>query len=80
MQARDASTSALLVLMENAGRVLSRVQLVESTAAPGVEVSDRSVDLAVSRLRLKLGDSPREPALIRTVRGEGYLFDAEVSA
>jgi two-component system OmpR family response regulator len=43
-------------------------------------VNDRSVDLAVSRLRQKLGDSPREPLLIRTLRGEGYLFDAKVTA
>ena len=50
------------------------------TRAPGVEVNDRSIDLAVSRLRAKLGDTAREPTLIRTVRGEGYLFDAEVSA
>ena len=47
--------------------------------APGVEVNDRSIDLAVSRLRAKLGDTAREPSLIRTLRGEGYLFDAEVS-
>ena len=76
----NAEFRLLCAFLDRPGRVLSRVQLVESTAAPGVEVSDRSVDLAVSRLRLKLGDSPREPALIRTVRGEGYLFDAEVSA
>jgi two-component system, OmpR family, response regulator len=60
-------------------RVLSREQLIELTRAPGVEVSDRSIDLTVSRLRAKLGDMAREPALIRTVRGEGYLFDAEVA-
>ncbi|HEY1129538.1 MAG TPA: response regulator transcription factor [Roseateles sp.] len=61
------------------GRVLSREHLIELTRAPGVEVNDRSIDLAVSRLRAKLGDTAREPSLIRTVRGEGYLFDAEVS-
>lgn len=44
-----------------------------------MEVNDRSVDLAVSRLRGKLGDPPREPRLIRTIRGEGYLFDAKVA-
>ena len=58
----------------------SREQLIELTRAPGVEVNDRSVDLAVSRLRQKLGDSPREPRLIRTMRGEGYLFDAKVGS
>ncbi|RTL43266.1 MAG: response regulator transcription factor [Burkholderiales bacterium] len=65
--------------VQRPGRVLSRDQLIDLTRAPGVEVNDRSIDLAVSRLRAKLGDTAREPSLIRTVRGEGYLFDAEVS-
>lgn len=59
--------------------MLSRDQLIAASRAPGVEVNDRSIDLAVSRLRQKLGDSPREPRLIRTVRGEGYLFAAKVT-
>ncbi|MFG6465110.1 response regulator [Roseateles sp. BYS87W] len=69
----------LAAFVQRPGRVLSREQLIDLTRAPGVEVNDRSVDLAVSRLRAKLGDTAREPALIRTVRGEGYLFDAEVT-
>lgn len=70
----------LSAFVAHAGRVLARERLVELAGAPGVEVNERSIDLGVSRLRQKLGDSPREPALIRTVRGEGYLFDAQVSA
>jgi two-component system OmpR family response regulator len=66
----------LLAFAERPGRVLSREQLIELTRAPGVEVNDRSVDLSVSRLRQKLGDNP--PQLIRTMRGEGYLFDSKV--
>ena len=69
----------LAAFVQRPGRVLSRDQLIDLTRAPGVEVNDRSIDLAVSRLRAKLGDTAREPSLIRTVRGEGYLFDAEVS-
>jgi len=69
----------LAAFVQRPGRVLSREQLIELTRAPGVEVNDRSIDLAVSRLRAKLGDTAREPSLIRTLRGEGYLFDAEVS-
>ncbi|TDM09762.1 MAG: DNA-binding response regulator [Ideonella sp. MAG2] len=61
------------------GQVLSRERLLELTRAPGVEVNDRSIDLAVSRLRTKLGDASRESALIKTIRGEGYLFDTVVS-
>ncbi|MFG6412951.1 response regulator [Roseateles sp. DC23W] len=75
----SAEFRLLAAFVQRPGRVLSRDQLIELTRAPGVEVNDRSIDLAVSRLRAKLGDTAREPALIRTVRGEGYLFDAEVS-
>ncbi|MCE4537365.1 response regulator transcription factor [Pelomonas sp. P7] len=76
----SAEFRLLAAFVQRPGRVLSRDQLIELTRAPGVEVNDRSIDLAVSRLRAKLGDTAREPSLIRTVRGEGYLFDAEVSA
>ncbi|HEY1396191.1 response regulator transcription factor [Roseateles sp.] len=76
----SAEFRLLSALVERPGRVLSREQLIELTRAPGVEVNDRSVDLTISRLRQKLGDSPKEPRLIRTMRGEGYLFDAQVQA
>ena len=75
----SAEFRLLAAFVQRPGRVLSRDQLIELTRAPGVEVNDRSIDLAVSRLRAKLGDTAREPSLVRTVRGEGYLFDAEVS-
>ncbi|MBW8844231.1 MAG: response regulator transcription factor [Burkholderiales bacterium] len=75
----SAEFRLLAAFVQRPGRVLSRDQLIELTRASGVEVNDRSIDLAVSRLRAKLGDTAREPSLIRTVRGEGYLFDAEVS-
>ncbi len=68
----------LSAFVEHPGRVLSRERLLELTRAPSVDVNDRSIDLAVSRLRAKLGDTSREPTLLRTVRGEGYLFDVGV--
>jgi two-component system OmpR family response regulator len=74
----SAEFRLLSAFVERPGRVLSRDQLIELTRAPGVDVNDRSIDLAVSRLRQKLGDSSREPRLIRTLRGEGYVFDAKV--
>jgi two-component system OmpR family response regulator len=76
----SAEYRLLSAFVERPGRVLSRERLIELTRAPGVEVNDRSIDLAVSRLRQKLGDPPREPRLIRTLRGEGYLFDVQVGA
>ncbi len=80
MALSNAEYRLLAAFIERAGRVLTRDALLELTRAPGVEVNDRSIDLAVSRLRSKLGDSPKEPRLIRTVRGEGYLFDAKVTS
>ncbi|MDC6169165.1 response regulator [Paucibacter sp. XJ19-41] len=74
----SAEYRLLSAFVERPGRVLSREQLIELTRAPGVEVNDRSIDLTVSRLRQKLADSSREPRLIRTMRGEGYLFDAKL--
>lgn len=75
-----AENRLLTAFVKHPGRVLCRERLLELTRAPGVVVSDRSIDLAVSRLRGKLGDTARERPLIRTLRGEGYLFDAKVSA
>jgi len=62
----------LLALCERAGRVLSREQLMELARGSAEEAFDRSIDVHVSRLRQKLGDDPRRPRFIRTVRGVGY--------
>jgi two-component system OmpR family response regulator len=75
----SAEHRLLSAFVDRPGRVLSRDQLIDITRAAGVEVNDRSIDLAVSRLRQKLGDRPRELALIKTLRGEGYVFDAQVT-
>lgn len=60
--------------MRNRGRVLSRDRILEETRGLDWEAYDRSIDVLVSRLRQKLGDDPRRPAFIRTVRGTGYSF------
>ena len=62
----------LLALAEAAGRVLSRERLIELAGGSPDESFDRSIDVHVSRLRQKLGDDPRNPRRIRTVRGAGY--------
>jgi two-component system OmpR family response regulator len=74
----NAEFRLLSAFVDHPGRVLTRDQLIDLTRAPGVVVNDRSIDLGVSRLRQKLGDSPRDPKMVRTMRGEGYLFDAQV--
>jgi two-component system, OmpR family, response regulator len=76
----SAEFRLLGAFLAHPGRVLSRDRLLELTRADGAEVNDRSIDLAVSRLRGKLGaGGPGGAELIRTLRGEGYLLDAEVS-
>jgi two-component system OmpR family response regulator len=64
----------LLVLLEHPQRVLNRDQLLDWTRGRGANPLDRTIDVQLSRLRRKLGDDPRSPAMIRTVRGGGYLF------
>ncbi len=66
----------LTALAKNAGRVLSRDRLMDLAKGNSEESFDRSVDVHVSRLRKKLGDDPRRPKRIRTVRGVGYLYMA----
>ncbi len=67
----------LYALVERAGRVLSREQLMHLARGSADEAFDRSVDVHISHLRQKLGDNPRHPKRIKTVRGIGYLFMAE---
>ena len=61
-------------------QVLSRDDIMDVLKGRQADVFDRSIDIQVSRLRRKLGDHPRQPRLIRTVRNAGYLFAADVQA
>jgi two-component system, OmpR family, phosphate regulon response regulator OmpR len=66
---------ALLVAMaENAGRVLSREQLMDQVKGAPLEAFDRSIDVHVSRIRQAIEDDPKHPRRIITVRGAGYVF------
>jgi DNA-binding response OmpR family regulator len=62
------------LLVRNRGRVLTRERIMDQTRGVDWEAYDRSIDVLVSRLRQKLGDDPKQPAFIRTVRGAGYSF------
>jgi two-component system response regulator RstA len=64
----------LVVFAERPGVVLTRDRLLELTHADPAAAFDRSIDGHISRLRSKLGDDPRLPARLRTVRGAGYLL------
>ncbi len=69
-----AEFDLLHVLIASAGRVLSRDQLMQQLHGVEWSAFDRSIDVHVSRIRAKLGDDPRRPALLKTVRGVGYQF------
>lgn len=64
----------LRVLAERAGQVLSRERLLDLAKGNAEESFDRSIDGHISRLRQKLGDDPKNPRLLKTVRGAGYLL------
>jgi DNA-binding response OmpR family regulator len=64
----------LLSLAKAAGRVKTRDQLLEEIRDREYEVFDRSVDVHISALRRKLGDDPKNPRFIRTLRSAGYML------
>ena len=58
----------------HAGQILGRETLFRSLRGREYDGQDRSMDVAISRLRRKLGDNPDNPTRIKTVRQKGYLF------
>ena len=64
----------LRYLAERAGRVVAREDLYRDVSGTEYDGLDRSIDVHVSRLRQKLGDDPRQPRWLKTVRGVGYLL------
>jgi len=64
----------LEVLLREAGRVVSRERLVNAVLSRKFSPFDRSIDMHVSKVRKKLGDSEGAPEHIKTIRGVGYIF------
>ena len=64
----------LLLFVENPGEVLDREFLVENIRGITWQTYDRSVDVLVSRLRNKLGETPINTRFIKTIHGVGYKF------
>ena len=69
----------LAAFATHAGRVLSRDQLLDLARGRDAQPFDRSIDVQVSRLRRKIEPDPKQPALIKTVRGGGYMFTPDVA-
>jgi two-component system, OmpR family, response regulator len=70
----------LRVFLDHPNRVLTRDQLIDLMLSRDAGPFDRAVDVQVSRLRHRLGDDAREPAILKTVRGHGYVLAAGVTA
>lgn len=64
-------------LMRRAGRVVPRESLLDEAGRGDVSVGERTVDVHISHVRQKLGDDPKNPRWIKTVRGVGYVLARE---
>ncbi len=64
----------LRTLVAHAGRVISRERLMELARGEDFASFDRSVDVHISHIRRKLGDDPKKPTFVKTVRGVGYTI------
>jgi len=73
-----AEFDLLVALIDHAGRVIARERLIELSRTRLGDSSDRSIDVLVSRLRRKLSSAGKEAPII-TVRGVGYMLNAEVA-
>lgn len=67
----------LAVLARQPGHVFTRDALMDMTRGRSLEVYDRTIDAQIARLRKKIERDPRRPALIKSVRGVGYVFTGE---
>lgn len=71
--------SLLVTFLRSPRAILSRDQLLEGSRLHA-DIYDRSIDVQILRLRRKIEENPNDPRLIRTERGAGYFFDADVTS
>ena len=69
----------LRIFLAHPNRVLTRDQLIDLMLSRDATPFDRSIDVQVSRLRHRLNDDAAQPAIIKTIRGQGYVLAAEVA-
>ncbi|WP_461469507.1 response regulator transcription factor [Pararhodobacter sp.] len=74
-----AEGEVLRLFLESPKRLISRTQMQEYLGGAAGESFDRAMDVRISRLRAKLGEDPRNPRLIKTIYGAGYIFLGDVS-
>jgi len=74
-----AEGEVLRLFLESPKRLISRAQMQESLGGAAGESFDRAMDVRISRLRTKLGEDPKNPRLIKTIYGAGYIFLGDVT-
>lgn len=74
-----AEGEVLRLFLESPKRLISRAQMQESLGGAAGESFDRAMDVRISRLRTKLREDPKNPRLIKTIYGAGYIFLGDVS-
>ncbi|NOD88163.1 MULTISPECIES: response regulator transcription factor [unclassified Ruegeria] len=73
-----AEGEVLRLFLESPKRLISRGQMQESLGGAAGDSFDRAMDVRISRLRTKLGEDPKNPRLIKTIYGAGYIFLGDV--
>lgn len=73
-----AEAEVLRMFTDNPRRLITRNQMMESLGGSAEDSFDRAMDVRISRLRTKLGEDPKNPRLIKTIYGAGYIFLAEI--
>lgn len=75
----QAEGEVLRLFLEAPNRLISRAQMQETLGGAASESFDRAMDVRVSRLRTKLREDPKNPKLIKTIYGAGYIFLGDVT-
>jgi two-component system OmpR family response regulator len=70
----SAEYELFLILYKNKGNVITRDYILENIKTMNYESIDRTVDVLIGRIRKKIGDDPRNPKYIKSIRGYGYKF------
>jgi two-component system OmpR family response regulator len=74
----QAEAEILRLFLDRPRRLLSRAEMQEALGGAAGDSFDRAMDVRISRLRGKLGEDPKNPALIKTIYGAGYIFLGDV--
>ncbi len=75
----QAEGEVLRLFLESPKRLISRTQMQETLGGAAGESFDRAMDVRISRLRTKLREDPKNPRLIKTIYGAGYIFLGDVT-